>query len=106
MKRLAGVLCCVLLIVSGCAAKQTGPSGRYVAALPADNGAEHIAEIAFGPETLLMKTGVTEQEVPYRIENDTLSLETDFGTFSFAFSMEQDWVYIDGEQYIRAEESP
>ena len=103
MKKKILILLLALLMLTGCAARQSSLSGRYTAVNPpVESGELVIQELEFDKDKVTMTSGSVSQTVPYKLKGETFQLVTNFGTYSYAFSQEEDGtLVIDGVSYKR-----
>lgn len=100
------VLALMLLVVLLAATACTGTSsnkfeGAYTAVNPpVESGEMVIEELNFSGDKVTMSSGDVSQTVRYKLEGDSLSLLTDYGTFTFACEQKADGtLVIDGVDY-------
>lgn len=96
----AVLLAAVCLTLSSCGKKQ-GITGRYVAVNPPVESGEMVIErLEFSGGKVTMSSGSTAQTVDYTLKDGTFSIHTDFGSFSYGCSQEEDGaLIIDGVRY-------
>ena len=85
------------------AAARPQAKARYTAVNPpVESGELVIQELEFDKDKVTMTSGSVSQTVPYKLEGETFQLVTNFGTYSYAFSQEEDGtLVIDGVSYKR-----
>lgn len=96
-----GMLLC-LLTLAGCA-KKSGLEGRYEAVNPpTESGEMVIKSLEFSGDKVTMISGDTKQTVNYTLDEDTFTIRTKFGDFSYACEVRDDGtLVIDGVDYRR-----
>ena len=101
MKKIILTLCLVLaLTLTSCAAKPS-LSGTYEAInAPADTGEMVIEQLTFDKKQVTMISGSTRQTVEYEIKDNTFTIKTKFGSFSYDCQLKDDGtLVIDGVDY-------
>lgn len=77
--------------------------GSYIAVNPpVETGEEVIEEIHFDGKYVKMVSGKIEQTVEYAINDNTFSLITKYGIFTYDISISEGGMVIDGVTYKRA----
>ncbi len=91
----------ILLVLAGCAPAATGLEGTYNAVNPpVESGEMVILSLTFTADKVTMASGDVQQTVPYTVKDNTFSIVTDYGTFSYAFEAREDGsIVIDGVEY-------
>ena len=103
MKKLMLTLCLVLaLTLSSCASKPA-LSGTYEAVNPPTASGEMVIEqLTFEKKQVTMISGSTKQTVEYEIKDNTFTIKTKFGSFSYACQLKDDGtLVIDGVDYVK-----
>lgn len=101
MRKWMLALCLIMaLALTGCAGKVT-LSGTYDAVNPPEAGGEMVIEqLTFEKKQVTMISGSTRQTVNYEIKDGAFTINTKFGSFSWAFEQKDDGtLVIDGVDY-------
>ncbi len=97
MKRMV-ILPILLLTLTACGKRTL--QGTYVLASPPPTKEMIVEEIEFSADTLTMRSGRIEQTVKYEWTEDTLTIYTDFGDFSFDFELREHSILLDSLEYV------
>ena len=94
-------LCLILLMLTGCAGKETALEGRYEAVdPPVESGETVITTLVFNGNSVTMSADVMEQTVEYQIADNTFTIFTDYGDFDYDYTRAEDGtLMIDGVSY-------
>lgn len=91
----------IVCILSGCSSKL---KGTYRAVNPPKKSGETVIEtVVFNGKNITLKSGSTSTTVEYKINKDTLTLITQFGSYDYKFSrQDKDGnIWIDGLEYVK-----
>ena len=102
-KRAMVLLLVLALLLCGCAARKTASAGRYKAVNPpVESGETVIQELVFDGAKVTMISGSISQTVDYTIQDGTFTINTKYGSFSYAYEEKTDGtLVIDGVDYAR-----
>ncbi len=106
MKKALRILLAALLLAALCLAlsscgKKPAVTGRYAAVNPpTDRGEMVIEHLEFSGSRVTMSSGSTAQTVDYTMKDGKFSIHTDYGDFSYEYTLEDNGILvIDGVQY-------
>ena len=106
MKRVFAPLCMLfaLALLTGCASSKKGALGGSYTAVnpPVESGEMVILALDFDCDKVTMRSGDVAQTVNYKIDGETFTLITKYGSFDYDYLQKEDGtIVIDGVDYAK-----